>query len=273
MKRGYVDIPEGQVHYRYAGSGEAILLLHQALSTSTEFNAIGDILGESFTVYAPDMMGWGGSDALPTEPTIADYVRCTQHFMDTLGLESAYVAGHHTGALVALELATACPERVRKLIVSGCPSWDKAEGESQLADMRFQPVEYTPEGAHLLRVWGMAVASLGREYFGFGTPTCGTLQLAHEFFLDWVTPGPRSEEPHRAAFRYDAVAKLPLVTQPTLSICGDQDLLFPFFERTRELVPNCVAEVIKGGDAFVTRLMPREWAAAVLRFLTVGTTS
>jgi pimeloyl-ACP methyl ester carboxylesterase len=273
MKRGYVDVPEGQIHYRYAGSGPVVLLLHQSLSTSAELNKIGDIMGDEFAVYAPDMMGWGGSDPLPFGPTIADYVRCTLHFMDALGLQSAYVAGHHTGALVALELATQHPARVRKLMLSGCPSWNKAEGEAQLADVRFQPVEYVPEGTHLLKVWGAAVAGLGREYFGFGTPTCGTLQLAHEYFLDWVTPGPRSEDPHRAAFRYDAVAKLPMVTQPTLVVCGDQDLLFPFHARTRELVPNCVSEVIAGGDAFITRLMPREWAAAALKFFTAATTA
>jgi hypothetical protein len=30
MKRGYVDTPEGQVHYRTEGSGEPVLLLHKA---------------------------------------------------------------------------------------------------------------------------------------------------------------------------------------------------------------------------------------------------
>ena len=31
MKRAYADIPEGQIHYRFEGKGEPVLLLHSAV--------------------------------------------------------------------------------------------------------------------------------------------------------------------------------------------------------------------------------------------------
>ena len=34
MKKAYADIPEGQMHYRYEGEGEPILLLHMAVASS-----------------------------------------------------------------------------------------------------------------------------------------------------------------------------------------------------------------------------------------------
>ena len=40
MKRAYVDIPEGQMHYRWEGEGEPILLLHAAVTSSAEYNRV-----------------------------------------------------------------------------------------------------------------------------------------------------------------------------------------------------------------------------------------
>ena len=37
MKKAYADIPEGQMHYRIEGTGEPILLLHAAVSSSDEY--------------------------------------------------------------------------------------------------------------------------------------------------------------------------------------------------------------------------------------------
>ena len=45
MKRGYVDTPEGQVHYRTEGSGEPILLLHKAGLSSDEYTEMLPFLG------------------------------------------------------------------------------------------------------------------------------------------------------------------------------------------------------------------------------------
>lgn len=46
MKRGYVDTPEGQVHYREEGTGEPLLLLHKAGLSSDEFTEMLPFLGK-----------------------------------------------------------------------------------------------------------------------------------------------------------------------------------------------------------------------------------
>lgn len=38
MKRAYVEIPEGQMHFRFEGNGETIILLHMAVALSDEFS-------------------------------------------------------------------------------------------------------------------------------------------------------------------------------------------------------------------------------------------
>ena len=45
MKKAYLDLPWGQMHYRYAGEGEkTIILLHMSGFSSTEYDKAGDIL-------------------------------------------------------------------------------------------------------------------------------------------------------------------------------------------------------------------------------------
>ena len=75
MKRGYIDIPEGQIHYRTAGSGEPLLLLHRSPSSSEEFGDVIPILARDYWVVAMDTPGYGNSDDPPRVYEIADYAR------------------------------------------------------------------------------------------------------------------------------------------------------------------------------------------------------
>ena len=59
LKRAYTDIPEGQMHYRFSGTGSnVIIFLHMSGSSSDEFELVGEKLAQSgFYVYAPDLLG------------------------------------------------------------------------------------------------------------------------------------------------------------------------------------------------------------------------
>ena len=65
MRKGYIDIPEGQIHYRTAGNGEPVLLLHMTAQSSMEFESIIPILAKSYRVVAMDTLGHGNSDNPP----------------------------------------------------------------------------------------------------------------------------------------------------------------------------------------------------------------
>jgi pimeloyl-ACP methyl ester carboxylesterase len=56
MKRGYVDTPEGQIHYRYDGSGEPVLLLHKASLSSDEYSEMLLLLGKKYMAIARAIM-------------------------------------------------------------------------------------------------------------------------------------------------------------------------------------------------------------------------
>ena len=40
LKKAYADIPEGQIFYRFEGTGEPVLLLHAGVTSSDEFKNV-----------------------------------------------------------------------------------------------------------------------------------------------------------------------------------------------------------------------------------------
>ena len=80
MKKAYVNLPEGQVHYLTAGEGPALLLFHQAPMSSEEWLEVIPALSEHFTVFAPDMMGHGQSDDPGHEYEMEDFAATTLRF-------------------------------------------------------------------------------------------------------------------------------------------------------------------------------------------------
>ena len=76
-------------------------------------------LSQSYTLYAPDMLGYGLSDRDKTSYYLSEFVDFTLGFIQALGLDSAALAlvGHSIGGRVCLEIALQHPEKVRRLVL------------------------------------------------------------------------------------------------------------------------------------------------------------
>ena len=106
MKRGYAEVPFGQLHYRDLGEGEPILFLHKTPSSSVQFERCAPFLARAgYRVLALDTPGFGLSDRHPTQPTMREYGLAVHQFLDALGIGKLHLFGHHTGATIALEAA------------------------------------------------------------------------------------------------------------------------------------------------------------------------
>jgi pimeloyl-ACP methyl ester carboxylesterase len=254
MKRAYADIPEGQVHYRTEGNGAPLLLLHQSVFSSDEYSRVIPLLAKDFWVIAMDTLGYGESDKPPRVYQIPDYARSVVSFLDSVGIGKASVVGHHTGASIAVELSATYPERVHKLVLSGCPV---NRGES-IPDY-MQPIEIKEDGSHLMRVWERA------KSFGPRAP----VEIINEMTLEYLKAGQRGEEAHQASFLYDVLPKLPLIKSPTLVLSGRKDLFVSEVENIRRLIPKSKGLVIEGpgtGPAMIRR-RPEAFAESVFSFL------
>lgn len=119
----------GQVSYQtYAhGSdgGTPLLLLH-AVGTSSHLweEVLPSLLpATDRTIVVPDLLGHGRSGDPCRDLTLPDHADAMAGLMEQLGFERFAVAGTSMGALIALDLAARCPDRVSALTLNGCPGW------------------------------------------------------------------------------------------------------------------------------------------------------
>jgi pimeloyl-ACP methyl ester carboxylesterase len=113
-----VSVRDGmfKIELEQGGSGEPLLFLHG--SGGLHKGEYLDMLAERFTVYAPSHPGFGNSEGFEHIDDIIDLALFYHDFMDELGLESAHVAGHSLGGMLAAELAALCGHRVRRLVLA-----------------------------------------------------------------------------------------------------------------------------------------------------------
>jgi len=128
IRRAYADLPHGQVHYAECGAADAppVLLLHQTPRSWAEYRDVLPLLGAHHRAIAMDTAGFGESDALPGAPSIEAWAQVAVQLLDALGIASAHVVGHHTGGVIAADLAARHGARVRSLVLSSTPFTDVA---------------------------------------------------------------------------------------------------------------------------------------------------
>ncbi len=96
-----------------SGQGPALILVGGASATRAAAASVAAALAPYFTVFAYDRRGRGDStDTLPY--AVEREVEDIEALIDEAG-GSAFVFGHSSGAVLALEAACLLPDRIRKL--------------------------------------------------------------------------------------------------------------------------------------------------------------
>ena len=116
----FVQAGDTRMYYQKAGSDEVpIVLVHgfgaSSLSWRENLNPIAEA---GFTVYAPDMRGFGlsdkGWDKSMSQDAQADRLKA---FLDAQGIDRAVLAGNSMGGGIVTHFALRYPDRVRGLVL------------------------------------------------------------------------------------------------------------------------------------------------------------
>jgi pimeloyl-ACP methyl ester carboxylesterase len=97
-----------------------LFCLHPVDASSRIFGRLLPALSDVRSSYAPDLPGYGESDPSPTR-SMADAAAAVSDLADDLRLRQVDLLGVHYGAGVAVELAAARPELVKRLVLAGAP--------------------------------------------------------------------------------------------------------------------------------------------------------
>jgi pimeloyl-ACP methyl ester carboxylesterase len=111
-----LKVGDDNIFLRKAGKGPPVLLLHGGACDSSDWVETMVPLSDSYTFYAPDLVGYGQSDRNRDGYYLSDFTDSTVGIIRALSLDSPLViVGHSLGGRVALDIALNHPEGVRKL--------------------------------------------------------------------------------------------------------------------------------------------------------------
>ncbi len=104
-------------HYRMAGSGPALVLLHGVTCSSATWDEVIPALAKHFTVIAPDLLGHGDSAKPITEYSSGAYACFVRDLLLELGQTRATIVGHSLGGGVAMQFSYQFPEMTERLVL------------------------------------------------------------------------------------------------------------------------------------------------------------
>ncbi|WP_423461077.1 alpha/beta fold hydrolase [Ottowia sp. VDI28] len=260
VRRAFADLSVGQVHFAECGSANApaVLLLHQSPRSWAEYRAVLPLLGRRFRGVAMDTVGFGDSPPPPWEPSIERWAGVAAELLEALGIERAHVVGHHTGGVIAVELAVNFSRKVGAVVLSSTPYTNEAFRIARAHRPPIDAVEPSPDGAHLMQMWRNRQA-----FYPEGRP-----ELLQSFVLDGLKASGDIEGGHRAVANYRMEDRIGRVTQPVLLIRARQDpFSSPHAAELAEHLKDARIVDIEGGMVPLPDQLPEAFAQAVTDFL------
>ncbi|GGE43389.1 alpha/beta fold hydrolase [Actibacterium pelagium] len=111
-----LNIADQQINYRRSGNGPPVLCLHCSSSHSGQFKPLIQSLQDRFTVFAPDVHGYGGSDAFPKDgnPWFYHDLKVIEALLEQF-TEPAHIVGHSLGGALGYMAAQRWPDRFKSV--------------------------------------------------------------------------------------------------------------------------------------------------------------
>ena len=261
------------LRYQKTGDGPPLVLMHTIRTQLEYFRYLAPLLADSFTVYAVDLPGHGHSPIDPAAPYDEPHLRQgIVQFIERLDLRDVTLVGESIGAVLALTVAAAIPQRVRRVFALNVYDYETRYADGLRRGNLFANVIV---GSLQIPVIGPINASLENKIVlrkimsgGYHDPRKLPDDLVAEFDAVAHRPGYRAMAGKvLAGWRSWAKARdqYAKIAAPVTLIYGDDDWSrVPERERTRDLIDGARFVTLKDTGHFSAVESPHEVAKIIL---------
>jgi pimeloyl-ACP methyl ester carboxylesterase len=244
------------IHYFTGGTGDPLIIIHGGSGGASYWTETIKVLSGSYTVYVPDMPGFGTSQAAEGTYYIPEMVNFVDDFAHAIGHSSFNLMGHSLGGGIALHYINKYPHKIRKLVlVSSLCLGKEIAWWIRLVS--------TPV---LCRVISKTVNSLFKG-----------IQNLVKYFGPWKIIEPISKTSVQigcgiTGFRQQNMVMLESLHKiriPTLVMWGENDPIVPFRQAyaAADLIPDCQVKVFANtGHSVYSQRLP-EFTTILSAFL------
>ena len=252
IKVGQLDI-----HYLSGGQGDPLVVIHGGGDGARAWLRNMAELSENYTIYVPDLPGFGSSQPMAGGHDIGEFVEFLEDFTHSLGLKHFHLVGHSIGGGIALRYALEFPHKIGKLVLVSSMFLGK-------------------EIALWVRLLSSCVfcRSLGIAAVGILKAVKWLVNLVYAP-LRFVSPLPRAKVnlgTTMATFKEQTavlINRFSEVMMPTLLVWGANDSIVPVsnaYEAVR-LIPDCQLHVFEGCGHSVYKQRVKEFSHLLTEFL------
>ena len=256
IRKGYVDTPHGQIHFRQFKNvdGVPLILFHQTASSGMMFEQMMTLLADDFHTIAPDTPGFGASFSPPKLFSV-QYLSDSLHAaLTSLGVDSCYAFGHHTGSAIAAQMAYDHPNFIKKMVLSGPPLLSEAQINGLKASLK--PFALVEDGSHLTQVWERIRKR----------DSALPLETVHREVLLTQSAREAAQGAYQAVFEQPFKAQLEALEIPILVMAGENDTLKASLEPAYQVLQNGEMRVVEGEGPYVCDQNPHTVAEILKDF-------
>jgi pimeloyl-ACP methyl ester carboxylesterase len=123
----FLDWKGARMHYTDNGSGPLVLMIHGFGGSFMDFAMLDSLIRDNYRVIRVDLPGFGLSDF----PDVGDkpdyqklYTDYFNFFLDTLHIDTMYLAGNSMGGMMSWVITNEHPEKVKKLVLLNSAGYD-----------------------------------------------------------------------------------------------------------------------------------------------------
>jgi pimeloyl-ACP methyl ester carboxylesterase len=273
FKDASAEVNGVKLHYRSAGSGSAVVLIHGYTQTGHMWTPAAVELAKTHTVIVPDLRGAGASDKPAGGYEKKVLAQDIHALLASLGHRDAVVVGHDIGLMVAYAYAAQYPKETRKLVLMdaflpGIGNWQEMWLLRDLWHFHFHgevPLQLVQgrERIYFEHFWNdfaadkhRSVPQADRQLYAAAYAQPGGMRAGFEYF--------KAFERDAADFQQFAKNKL---TMPVLVLSGEKSGGNFLVEQTRLVASDVSGHVVKGAGHWLMEEAPQEVIPALSAFI------